>query len=64
MASRDACPVKGRGGRSESPTTSLNHSVRDNSSGDQPIISEQGPGGGRGEVMSHKRALAVTGPED
>ena len=25
---------------------------------------EQGPGGGRGGVMSHKERLAVTGPQD
>ena len=64
MASVGACPVKGRGGRSETPTANPNHCLRDNSSGDQPMIREQGPKRLRGRAMSHKGALAVTGPQD
>ena len=56
--------MKGRGARSETPTASPNHCVRDNSSGDQPFRREQGPGGGRGGAMPHKRALAGTEPQD
>ena len=59
-----ACPVRGRGGRSETPTTSPNHCARSHSRDNQPIRREQGPGGGRGGAMPLKRALAVTEPQD
>ena len=59
-----ACPIKGRGGRSETPTTSPDHCVRDKSRRNQPIIREQGPRGGCGGAVPHERALAITEPQD
>ena len=59
-ASRSACPVRGRGGRSEIPTASPTHCAHGHSRKNQPIRREQGPRGGRGGAMPHKRALAVT----
>ena len=56
--------MRGRGGRSETPTTRPNHCVGDNSNRDQPIRREQGPGGGHGGAMPHKERLAVNGPQD
>ena len=56
--------MRGRGGRSETPTASPNHCARGHSRENQPIRREQGPGGGRGGAMPHKRALAVTEPQD
>ena len=56
--------MKGRGGRSETPTASPNHCARGHSRENQPIRREQGLGGGRGGAMPHKRALAVTEPQD
>ena len=56
--------MRARGGRSETPTTRPNHCVRNNSSRDQPIRREQGPGGGRGGTMPDKERLAVTRRQD
>ena len=49
-----ACPVRGRGGRSETPTTSPNHCARGHSRENQPIRREQGPRGRRGGAMPHR----------
>ena len=59
-ASRSACLVRGRGSRSESPTASPTHCASGHSRKNQPIRKEQGPRGGRGGVVPHKRAWAVT----
>ena len=56
--------MKGRGGRSATPTASPNHCARSHSRENQPIRREQGPRGGRCGAMPHKRALAVTAPQD
>ena len=56
--------MRGRGGRSETPTTSPNHCARGHSRENRPIRRKQGPGGGRGGAMPHREHLAVTGPQD
>ena len=62
--SRSACPVRGKGGRSKSPTTSPHHCAPGHSRENWPIRREQGPGRGHGRAMPHKECLAVTGPQD